>query len=151
MAAQLTLNLLLLTGSYEAEYDLSTPFFNREECADLLGGQGKAKVTVVPQGGAFRLHMGFEGQVSLVCDRCLDAVEMPLHCEEDLVLKVGQASLEAEDNEEWIDPQTGLCDLDWLLFEMIVINLPMTHCHPNGECNPRMEALLQAHHAESAE
>ena len=42
------------------------------------------------------------------------------------------------------DEQTDTLDLRWLAYEMITINLPLVHSHPDGECIPDMQNLLQA-------
>ena len=42
------------------------------------------------------------------------------------------------------DEQTNTLDLSWLAYETITINLPLVHSHPDGECTPDMQQLLQA-------
>ena len=43
------------------------------------------------------------------------------------------------------DPEIGVLDLSWLLYELIEISLPIVHSHQPGECNPQMEELLRSH------
>ena len=54
----------------------------------------------------------------------------------------------AVDAEDTIQPdedeQSDELDLSWLAYETITINLPMVHSHPEGECIPDMQQLLQA-------
>jgi uncharacterized metal-binding protein YceD (DUF177 family) len=34
-------------------------------------------------------------------------------------------------------------DLTWYLYEFVALEIPITHAHPEGECNSEMEQLLQ--------
>ena len=34
-------------------------------------------------------------------------------------------------------------DLSWYLYEFVALEIPMTHSHPEGECNSEMENLLK--------
>jgi proteasome lid subunit RPN8/RPN11 len=43
------------------------------------------------------------------------------------------------------EQSTDTLDLAWLTYEMIIINLPLVHSHPDGECNPDMQPLLHAY------
>ncbi|MCM1034446.1 MAG: DUF177 domain-containing protein [Paludibacter sp.] len=127
----------------EFDYVLEDTFFQREESEELRGGKCSAKVNVARVGDAFSLNISVEGTVRLVCDRCLDLVEMPINCYEELVVKIGAG--EETDSIVYVSPINGVLDLAWLMYELVVINLPVVHSHRPGECNPRMEELLLSH------
>ena len=42
-------------------------------------------------------------------------------------------------------------DLSWLVYEVVSINIPIVHCHQEGECNKQMELLLHDHLCEEPE
>lgn len=80
----------------------------------------------------YSLHIAAKGSVQLVCDRCLATMSYPVNVEDDI----------------WPDEDeqsTDTLDLAWLTYEMIIINLPLVHSHPDGECNPDMQPLLHAY------
>ena len=79
----------------------------------------------------YSLHIAAKGSVQLVCDRCLATMSYPVDVEDDI--------WPYEDEQS-----TDTLDLAWLTYEMIIINLPLVHSHPDGECTPDMQQLLQA-------
>ena len=53
-------------------------------------------------------------------------------------------AVNAEDDME-MDEGTEMLDLEWLAYELVIVNLPLVHSHQPGGCNPMMDALLQDH------
>ena len=74
--------------------------------------------------------------MQVTCDRCLDPMDIRMDVEERVNLE--------DEGEESMD-KIKTIDLDWLAYEMIVVNLPLVHSHQPGGCNPQMDALLQDH------
>lgn len=130
-------------GTCVLQYGLTDTFFRREELAELLGGECSAKVEIARVGDAFSVRLSVKGKVSVVCDRCLEAVAIPMDCAETLTVKLEAG--EDEGDIVRVNPLEGKLDLAWLLYELVVINLPTVHSHQPGECNPQMEELLQSH------
>ena len=52
--------------------------------------------------------------------------------------------VDAEDDMD-LDEDTKTLDLEWLAYELVIVNLPLVHSHQPGGCNPQMDALLQSH------
>lgn len=130
-------------GACALEYTLKDAFFLREESKELLGGDCSAVVNIVRRGDAFSVQLSVKGIAQAVCDRCLDAVAVPVDCSETLTVKLGAG--EDDGDIMYVNPAEGTLDLAWLLYELVVINLPIVHSHQSGECNPLMEDLLLSH------
>ena len=133
MATTLTSTLVELDqlppGQYELSYTLDTAYLSGQEATELLGGEVNAQAKLTLRASDFDLHIAVEGEVQVTCDRCLDPVSLPV---------------EAEDRME-VEPDAKQLDLRWLAYELIIVNLPLTHSHPEGECNLQMQQLLQTH------
>lgn len=84
-----------------------------------------------------------EGYVVATCDRCLGDLEVDIYSERDLVVKFGDEYREESDEILIIPEKEGVLDLHWLLYEEAVLNLPLQRIHPEGECDPEMEAIFQ--------
>ena len=138
---QINLNTLK-KGVYEREWVLDDTFFTSLDQNEILGGEVSAKAKVTPIGHDFMLDIKAEGVVDVICDHCLDPMEQEVSVEEQLLVK-----LTAVDDDDFIavNPATGLLELAWLLYELIEVNLPIVHCHRQGECNPFMDELLRTH------
>ena len=132
----------LKQGVYNKEYQLSDGFFSVLDQQEIHGGDVKANIKLQPIGTNFMLYMHVEGEVRITCDRCLDEMTQKVSGDEELLVKMTTIS---DDDIVAVDPETGVLDLSWLLYELIEINLPIVHSHQLGECNPQMEELLQSH------
>lgn len=141
-AYQIDLNTLK-QGVYNYEYKLDNAFFAELDQQDIHGGEVYAKVALTVLHIGFMLNIKLSGNVILTCDRCLDEMIQPIDTEERLQVKLTKA--ETDDDIVAVDPNSGILDLNWLLYELTAISLPLVHSHQQGGCNPQMEELLQSH------
>ena len=132
-------------GEQAFEWVLQDDFFQAVEQEEILGGEVKAKATVDAKPSGFVVDLQIEGEVSIVCDRCLDPMKQAVEGEETLLVKWGKADTQTDEDIIYVDEAEGKLDLSWLLYELIELSLPIVHSHQAGECNPLMEELLQSH------
>lgn len=123
-------------GTHEFEFTIASDYYKQIEKCDILGGNVTAKARLMLTEDDFNLSMEVRGIVQVTCDRCLDPMDV---------------EIEAEDDEMEVEEGANTLDLEWLAYELTVINLPLVHCHQQGECNPEMEKLLQQHLATAPE
>lgn len=116
-------------GTHQFDFQLDREFFSAQEKSEILSGEVKCHVVLTLREDDYDLHLAAKGTVWVTCDRCLDPMSIVVDVEED-----------AETEEQ----NMGL-NLAWAVYEMIVVNLPLVHSHPEGLCNPAMQELLQAH------
>ena len=125
-------NILLDTlkeGVYDYSFTLDNVWFAGVEKSEILGGEVVAEARLNIQALRTDLHIKVSGTVQVTCDRCLDAMDIPVQGEDDIE----------------VEPDTKELDLCWLAYELTAVNLPLVHSHPEGGCNPEMVALLQDH------
>ena len=133
----------LQAGSYEFDCVLDTSYFSAVEKSDILSGQVQAhfglKVgeMVLNDQPNVSLLIQVEGEVQVACDRCLDPMTIAVKAEDEM--RAGDELFVQDPSKPWT------IDLPWLAYELIVVNLPLVHSHPEGGCNPQMAALLQDH------
>ena len=133
----------LKDGVHKFEYQLDDAFFSAIGQQEILGGNVHVELALTVLRGGFMLEIQIDGEVQVVCDRCLD--EMTQHVEGQENLPVRLTNTEADEDVVAVDPETGLLDTSWLLYELTEISLPIVHSHQPGECNPQMEEFLQSH------
>ena len=132
-------------GQQSLEYKLDSAFFQSLEQDDILGGECSVKVLLNAGEISFKFHVEIQGRVQVVCDRCLDAMDLTLEpIAEDVLFKLADEDGEDE-NAIYINRNNPFLDLGWQLYEMIDVHLPIVHSHEPGQCNPEMEKLLQEH------
>ncbi len=139
-----TINLYAVKQSvYECEYELDNDFFKSLDQQEILGGNVHAQVQLNALRGRFLLRLHVEGEVRVLCDRCLDEMLQHVKGEEELPVELTNDTADADIVQ--VDPETGMLDLSWLLYELTEISLPIVCRHQSGECNPQMEELLRTH------
>ena len=116
-------------GNYSFEYELDSAYFQSVEKSEVLSGHVQAKAELPLRARDFDLRIKVGGVVQVTCDRCLDPMDVAVDAEDDMEMDEG----------------TEMLDLEWLAYELVIVNLPLVHSHQPGGCNPQMDALLQDH------
>jgi uncharacterized metal-binding protein YceD (DUF177 family) len=88
------------------------------------------------------LHFGINGTVRVVCDRCADEFDHPIEDDREFFVKLGTENAEESDDVAVVDPDAHDFDVSTLIYEYIILAIPMHRVHPEGQCNPEMIALL---------
>ena len=106
----------------------------------LLVNQGVVNYTLSGKTGAKGeplLEFCVDGQLVLRCQRCLEALEFPLHIEAILKVVVGNTEFELPDDEdEVVDsiPASVTMDVTALVEDEVLLSLPISQLHPPGTC-----------------
>lgn len=119
------------------EFRLDNAYFDAIGSEDLKGGDLLTTLQVRKVAGNFELSFHTEGVVTVTCDLCLDDMSVPIVTDNKLVARLGD---EFDDNDEFIviPADEGILDVAWLVYEFIVLAVPMRHVHEEGQCNPDM-------------
>ena len=126
------------------EFDLDVAYFKKIDSPEVQKGNVKAKVSVQKKFSLYELQFALDGTILIPCDRCLDNMEQPIHYKEKLQVKFGNTF--SEEDEIVIVPEAdGGINVAWFLYEFIVLNIPIKHVHPTGECNKTMVVKLKKH------
>ena len=124
-------------GTHEFDVKLDDSFFQSLEKTEVLGGDVVGKAELRLREEDYSLRIAVHGTVFVVCDRCLDPMAIDIDDEQTI------ESIEEED-EEYKGKSESL-NLQWLMYEIVSINIPLVHSHQTGECNKQMELLLHDH------
>lgn len=127
----------LSEGDHELHWVLGADYFNEVKAQDL-SGEVYADVYIHHIGGVFSLELEYDGYVVTNCDRCLDPVELDVYTERELVVKFGDEHREESEKLLIIPEQDGVLDLTWMMYEDIVLSLPLQRVHEEGQCNQEM-------------
>jgi uncharacterized metal-binding protein YceD (DUF177 family) len=124
------------------EYDLDNQFFEALDGSELNKGYLHVSVSIRKATGFFELLFNTEGTVTVTCDRCLDDMDQPIAAESRFVVKFGTVNSE-EDDVIIVDEDEGILDASWLIYESIVLAIPIKHVHAPGKCNLAMSQVLE--------
>ena len=124
------------------DFDLDNLFFAALDGSEVKQGALHASVSIRKMTGFYELLFHTEGTVTVTCDRCLDDMSQPIETINRLVVKLGAAYSE-EDDVITVSEDEGILDVSWLIYEFIVLAIPIKHVHAPGKCNPAMSQVLE--------
>ncbi len=139
-------------ASYQWRVD--DAFFAQVESTEIQQGEVDVKLDVERLvSGAYELRFDLKGRVTVACDRCLEPMCQDIEGNASLKVKLGEEDI--DDGELITIPEDrGTLDLQWNIYEMIALQLPLRHVHPEGECPQQAEEALNrlvAHEGEAEE
>ena len=123
------------------QFDLDDSFFAFLEGSQLEHGSLHVSVSIRKMTGFFELSLHTEGTVTVSCDRCLDDMEQPIEADNRLVVKLGDTYSD-DDDTIIVNEDEGILDLSWLIYEFIMLAIPIKHVHAPGKCNSAMTQKL---------
>jgi len=124
------------------DFDLTDTYFEALDESTVKQGSLHVSVSIRKATGFFEFLFHTEGIVRVPCDRCLDDMDQPIVTENRLIVKFGDAYSE-EDDVITVDEEEGILDTAWLIYEWIVLAIPIKHVHAPGKCNPAMTKVLE--------
>ena len=137
------INLKSLTNEETTlDFDLDDQFFDALDGSEVKQGALHVSVSIRKATGFFELQFHTEGTVTVTCDRCLDDMEQPIEADNRLVVKLGAVYSE-EDDVITLPEDEGILDTSWLIYEFVVLAIPIKHVHAPGKCNPAMSQVLE--------
>ena len=123
------------------QFNLDDSFFSSLEGSQLEHGSLHVSVSIRKMTGFFELSFHTEGTVTVSCDRCLDDMDQPIEADNRLVVKLGDTYSD-DDDTLTINEDEGILDLSWLMYEFIMLAIPIKHVHAPGKCNSAMTQKL---------
>lgn len=148
-----SINLKLKTlafGSQSFNYHFGADFFNEIEQTEVRDANVEVAMTVTrTNADYFDFEIECKGTLTIPCDRCLDDM---VHTVDTLysvrVKPEGDEYDDSRDEVLLIPENWREFDVAPLLRDTILLTIPLTHVHPDGECNSEMASLLSDHAAE---
>lgn len=129
----------------DLQQTLGDSFFAALDQEEILGGEMSVDVHVkAAAADSFRISVKAKGQVSVLCDRCLEEVTLPVEAEEQMTLRYGdEADAQDDGYDVTVIPFTATTyDLSWDIYEFIALALPLQRTHADGECNENMTQYI---------
>lgn len=136
-------------GVERFDYHLDKTFFMNMENADVREADLDVKLTVVNRGGIYNLDFAITGSVTLLCDRCLDDLVLPIDAPYHIAVKYGDCYNDESDELLEIPESDNFLNVAYMVYDTVALAIPIKHVHPLGKCNRAMSAILKKHRAHS--
>ncbi|MEE0979534.1 MAG: DUF177 domain-containing protein [Muribaculaceae bacterium] len=138
-------------GVNEFDYKLGKQFFINMENNDVRDADLTVNLVVNNTGDFFDLTFAVEGEVTVVCDRCLDDLVLPIETAYHVVVKYGDNYNDSTDELLEIPESDNYLNVAYMLYDTVMLAIPIKHVHPMGKCNRAMSALLKKHRSAVAD
>lgn len=129
------------TQPLTAEYSITDDMLTSVENTLVKGGQLTASVTAQQAPEGLRLTIHTAGKAVVECDRCLDDMEVDIDTTNSLSVQTADRFEDADDI-IYVEKSQKELDLWPMVYDFIVLALPVTHVHPEGQCNKEMAEKL---------
>lgn len=129
-------------GVSTEDFVVDSTFLQSRPTFDLSGGSVVCAIRIDRVGETFDLQLTLTGAVETHCDRCLAALEMRIDMSQHLVVKLGDQYEEVSDEEIIVPHHSPSLDCADLIYDLIVLSLPISRVHPDGACAEDMQAIL---------
>ena len=139
----------LALGSHSYQFEINDDFFAEMDYSEIQQGKVTVNLDVERQETMLVLHFDLQGSVRVACDRCADEFDQPIESHQEFFVKLGTENAEESDDVAVVPADQSDFDVRSLVYEYIILAIPMHRVHPEGECNPEVLALLAQ--SESAE
>ena len=140
----------LALGVHDFKFDINDAFFTDLDYSEVKHGQVTVDLEAVREELMITLNFSMEGKVLVPCDRCADEFYIPIQSEQVFYIKLGTEEVEESDDVVVVPADQHAYDIRSLVYEYIILSIPIHRVHPEGECNPKVLALL-SHDEETVE
>ncbi|SEG19427.1 YceD family protein [Algoriphagus boritolerans] len=119
-------------GIHEIDFEIGNSFFQNFEDNEIVE-KGNLAVRVILDKGANLIEVGFhiKGSVQLTCDRSLEIFDYPLDFSEKMIYKFGSEEKEIDEEVFMITRDTPVINVAQLIYEFILLALPLKKIHPD--------------------
>ena len=134
----------LKNGSYDFDFQVDDSLFEAYDRVEIKSGSCQAHVDLKRSETMLELAIDIKGEVICECDRCLEDCPIEVDYAGELVVKFSDEIDDYDGDVMWISPSEDMLDLTQYIYESIVLSLPYSRVHEDGECNPEMLASFSS-------
>lgn len=133
----------LTEGTHEFDYRLDKQFFVNMENSDVRDADLAVHLTVTHRNALYSLHFHITGPLTLLCDRCLDDLVIDIDTTYDINVEYGDDYNDESDDLLIIPESDSNLNVSYMLYDTVVLAIPIKHVHPLGKCNRQMRRPAQ--------
>jgi len=142
----------LKEGVHLFDFSADNRFFDEFEESEIKKGNINIQVKLEKRSTYLRLTFELKGEVELICDRCLEYYLQSIESSSQMLVKFSETETDDGDDVIYIHPGANQVEIGKLIYEFIVLSIPIRHIHPDDQrglslCNPDMLHKLDEYRA----
>lgn len=134
-------------GHYEQDFVCDTEFFKNMEHPSIHNADVKVHLDLEKKRDIYDCTFHCKGVIEVPCDRCLDPLPIEIDTDYHILVKYGENYNDESDDLLEIPESSPFLNVAYMLYDTIVLCIPLRHVHPMGKCNRAMAAALNKHKA----
>lgn len=138
-------------GKFEQDFVCDTAFFKNMENDVVSNADVNVHLDLEHRRGLYDLKFTLKGLVQVPCDRCLDPIDIDVDSTYNIKVEYGDTYDDASDDLLIIPSDNPYLNVAYMLYDTILLAIPMRHVHPLGKCNRAMAAALNKHKVRGGE
>lgn len=138
-------------GHFEQDFVCDTEFFKNMEHPGIHSADVNVHLDLEKRHDVYDCTFHCKGVVQVPCDRCLDPLDIEIDTDYHIMVKYGESYNDESDDLLVIPYSNPYLNVAYMLYDTIVLCIPLRHVHPFGKCNRAMAAALNKHKAHGAE
>ena len=115
------------------------------ENPDVNFSDVKVHLDLVKKNEVYDCTFTCKGMLKIPCDRCLDPIDHEVDTTYHIIVKYGDDYNDESDDLLVIPHSDNYLNVAYMLYDTIVLTIPLRHVHPMGKCNRAMLAALSKH------
>ena len=135
----------LKEGHYEQDFEIKKDFFENMENSDILDADVHVHLNLEKRRDAYDCTFTLKGTIQIPCDRCLDPIDHEVDTVYHVIVKYGDSYDDGADNLLVIPYSNSYLNVAYILYDTILLTIPLRHVHPLGKCNRAMADALRTH------
>lgn len=140
----------LASGRKDFLWKAGKMFFEDFGNEEMLDAALEIAAEAEKSGKEVHVDCRISGTVTVLCDRCMDELVLPVDTEAKISVRYGTAPevMSGEDEADgdreivWVGEMETELDMRQLIYDYICLSLPMQRFHEEGECNPAAVEVL---------
>ncbi len=138
-------------GRHEQDFHIDTEFFKNMENTEVHEADVNVHMDLVKKGDLYDLTFHCKGELMIPCHRCLDPLAHEVDTTYHIMVKYGEDYNDESDDLLIIPYSNAYLNVAYMLYDTIMLTIPLRHVHPLGKCNRAMAAALSKHSAQTSD
>ncbi len=132
-------------GVHNLNFRISKEFIESQNIEDMFDAEVTVKVIFTKRTQIHTLELNMRGTVEMPCDRCLEPVKLTIKNSHECVIKVDADEEEFADTDDviCINSQDNELNITHILYENLLLSLPLKKVHAQGTCNAGVTAYIK--------
>jgi uncharacterized protein len=124
----------LSMGEHEYQFEIDDKFFENLDYSEIKKGNIQVNLTLMKQSTMMIIESEISGTVNIDCDVCTAELDLPIHGNYKLIVKVGGHETGDEDDDIITLPANEhQLDMRQYFYEYITLSVPIRRVHPDDE------------------